>query len=55
VYAQNNWDDRLHAEHMGDLPTVKLQAVADTNRHNVIADLIYRGEYEGVLDWLVSS
>jgi hypothetical protein len=55
VYAVNNWDDRLHAEHMGDLPTVTLQAVPDTGSHNVIADLIYRGEYEGVLDWLVSS
>jgi hypothetical protein len=55
VYAEHNWDDRLHAEHMADLPTVKLHAVADTASHNVIADLIYRGEYEDVLDWLVSS
>jgi hypothetical protein len=54
VYAEHNWDDRLHAKHMGDLPTVTLQAVPDTASHNVIADLIYRGEYEGVLDWLVS-
>jgi hypothetical protein len=55
VYAEHNWDDRLHAEHMGGLPTVALEAVPDTANHNVIADLIYRGEYEGVLDWLVSS
>ena len=55
VYAEHNWDDRLHAEHMGGLPTVTLQAVPGTASHNVIADLIYRGEYEGVLDWLVSA
>jgi hypothetical protein len=55
VYAEHNWDDRLHAEHMGGLPTVTLQAVSGTASHNVIADLIYRGEYEGVLDWLVSA
>jgi hypothetical protein len=55
VYAVHNWDDRLHAEHMGDLPTVTLHAVPDTASHNVIADLIYRGEYEDVLDWLVAS
>jgi hypothetical protein len=55
VYAEHNWDDRLHAEHMEGLPTVTLQAVSGTASHNVIADLIYRGEYEGVLDWLVSA
>jgi hypothetical protein len=55
IYAEHNWDDRLHAEYMGDLPTVALQAVPGTSSHNVIADLIYRGEYEDVLDWLVSS
>jgi hypothetical protein len=55
VYSEDNWDDRLHADHMGDLPTVTLQAVPDTASHNVIADLIYRGKYEDVLDWLVSS
>jgi hypothetical protein len=55
VYAEHSWDDRLHGEYMGDLPTVTLQAVPDTSSHNVITDLIYRGEYEGVLDWLVSS
>jgi hypothetical protein len=54
VYAEQNWDDRLHAEYMADLPTVALQAVPGTNNHNVIADLIYRGEYEDVLNWLVA-
>ena len=40
---------------MADLPTVTLQAMPETGSHNVIADLIYRGEYEDVLDWLVAS
>jgi hypothetical protein len=55
VYAKNNWDDRLHAEYMGGLPTVTLQAVPDTAGHNVITDLIQRGEYQGLLDWLAFS
>jgi len=55
VYAEHNWDDRLHAEHMGGLPTVALEAVPDTASHGVYPDLIYRGKYEGMLDWLVSS
>src|SRR5262249_49114766 len=52
VYAEHNWDDRLHAEHMGGLPTVALEAVPDTASHGVYPDLIYRGKYEGMLDWL---
>jgi len=55
IFAEHNWDDRLHAEYMAELPTVTLQAVPGTSSHNVIADLIYRGEYEDVLDGLVSS
>jgi hypothetical protein len=55
VYAEHNWDDRLHAEYMGDLPTVKLQPVPNTTNHNVITDLIDRGEYECLLDWLIFS
>jgi hypothetical protein len=55
VYAEHNWDDRLYAEHMRGLPTVTLQAVPDSASHNVVEDLIYRGEYQGVLEWLVSS
>jgi hypothetical protein len=54
VYAEHNWDDRLYAEHMRGLPTVTLQAVPDSASHNVIDDLICRGEYVGLLDWLVS-
>jgi hypothetical protein len=55
IYAKHNWDDRLHAQHMEGLPTVTLQAVPAALSHNVVVDLVNRGEYEGVLGWLVSS
>jgi hypothetical protein len=54
VYAEHNWDDRLHAEYVAGLPTITLQAFSDSDGHNVIRDLIYRGEYVDLLDWLVS-
>src|SRR5262249_10665758 len=38
IYAEHNWDDRLHAEYMADSPTVTLQAVPGTSSHNVISD-----------------
>jgi len=53
LYGQNNWDDRLHAEHLSGLPTVSLQAVEDHDEHNVVVELIKRGQFEGFLDWLV--
>jgi hypothetical protein len=55
VYAENNWDDRLHAEYMAGLPTITLQALSDTDSHNVINDLIHHQEYQSLLDWLVAS
>jgi hypothetical protein len=55
VYAENNWDDRLYAEYLSSLPTVTLQAVPDTIEHNVITDLVRRGEYESQLEWLVNT
>ena len=54
VYAEHNWDDRLHAEHMKGLPTVTLQAVPGTANHNVIMDLVLRGGYEVLLEWLLA-
>ena len=55
VYANNNWDDRIHAEHMTGLPTVTLQAVSGSQSHNVITDLICREQYQGLLDWFVCA
>ena len=53
LYAQHNWDDRLHAEYLSGLPTVSLKAVEDHDEHNVVVELIKRGQFEGLLDWLV--
>ena len=53
LYAQHNWDDRLHAEYLSGLPTVSLMAVENHDEHNVLVELIKRGEFEGLLDRLV--
>jgi pimeloyl-ACP methyl ester carboxylesterase len=53
LYGQNNWDDRLQAEYLSGLPTVTLKAVEDHDEHNVVVELIKRGQFEGFLDWLV--
>ena len=53
VYGQNFWEDRLHAEHMGTLSCVTLQAVEDFDGHNVTVELIKRGQFEEMLHWLV--
>jgi hypothetical protein len=53
LYAQHNWDDRLHAEYLSGLPTVSLKAVENNDEHNVVVELIKRGEFAGLLDWLV--
>lgn len=54
VYAENNWDDRLHAQYMKGLGTVTLEGVPESDEHNVITDLVKRGEYESLLEWLVN-
>jgi len=53
LYAQHNWDDRLHAEYLSGLPTVSLQALENNDEHNLVVELIKRGQFEGLLDWLV--
>jgi hypothetical protein len=53
LFAADNWDDRIQAENLRDLPTVTLRAVPGTARHNLLLDLIERGEFEAVLDWLI--
>jgi hypothetical protein len=55
VYGQNNWDDRRHAEHMGELDCVKLSPVENYDGHDVVLELIRRDEYSRALDWLLSA
>jgi hypothetical protein len=53
LFGADNWDDRIQAENLRDLPTVTLRAVPGTARHNLMLDLIERGEFDAVLDWLI--
>ena len=55
VYAEQNWDDRLHAFHLSSLSNVTLRKVANYPKHNVTVELIRRGDYQSLLDWLVGS
>lgn len=55
IYGGDQWDDRIHAEYMGTLPCVSLEAVENCAEHNVIGELIRRGQFERTLDWLIES
>jgi hypothetical protein len=55
VYDRNNWDDRLHAEHLAGLPTVRLDPLEDRGGHAVISALIRRGLFDEKLNWLVQG
>ena len=50
VYAEHNWDDRLHAEHVAGLKDVSLIQVDGAQGHNVAVDLMRAGTYEQVMD-----
>lgn len=52
LFGSSNWDDRIQAEHMASLPTVTLRAV-ESAEHNIIIELILRGEFDSVLDFLM--
>jgi len=49
------WNDRIHAEYMAMLSCVTLQVVENFGEHNVIVELIRRGQFEAALHWLVSD
>jgi hypothetical protein len=53
LFGADNWDDRIQAENLRNLPTVTLCAVPKAGNHNIIADLIRRGDFESVLAWLM--
>lgn len=53
IYGADFWDDRIQAEYMGTLPCVTLQAVDNFGEHNVIVELIRRGQFGTALHWLV--
>ena len=55
VYGQNNWDDRIQAEHMAGLSSVTLCPIENCDEHNVTVPAIIRGEFDSLLDWLVRA
>lgn len=52
VFGENNWDDRLHAEHLRELPSVMLDPLPDYTDHDALIESICRGLLPEQLDWL---
>ena len=55
VYGANNQNDRLHAEHMEELPSVTSQKLEGYGGHNVMIELITRGRFPPLLEWLIGK
>jgi hypothetical protein len=53
VYGEHNWSDRRQAEHMATLPSVTLWPLAECSEHGAIKEVITRGEYPRILEWLL--
>jgi hypothetical protein len=53
VYGDANWDDRLHAENMAELPTVTLAPLEGTSEHNVVTEVLRERRFDEILQWLV--
>ncbi|HEY5412818.1 MAG TPA: hypothetical protein VIJ94_19030 [Caulobacteraceae bacterium] len=49
AYAEHNWDDRIHAEHMLGLEGVTLTRIDSSKSHSVAAELIRIGKFEDLL------
>jgi amino acid adenylation domain-containing protein len=54
TYGEHSWDDRLHAEHLRDVPGVTLHPVEGFAGHNAALELVLRGQFQGLLDWLMA-
>jgi len=55
VYGEQNWDDRLHAEYMASLACARLRPLPGFDGHNVVIELVRRGELAGLLDEFVAD
>ena len=53
VYADSDWDDRIQMEWMGGLPSVALRTVDNYDGHNVVIEVVKRGEFESLLEAMV--
>jgi hypothetical protein len=52
VYGADNWDDRIHAMHVGRAPSVELFPVEDCDQHPPVFELVCRGQFEQFLEWI---
>jgi hypothetical protein len=50
VYAEHNWDDRLHAEHLSGLRGVTQVQVEGAEGHNVAVDLMRSGRFDSLIE-----
>jgi len=53
IYGDASWEDRLHAEYLREVPAVTLLPMQAHGGHNVAAELIRRGHFGTVFDWLM--
>ena len=49
IYGEHCWDDRLHAEHMADVPGTVAVAIPGHDRHGVIHQLVRRRQFDTLL------
>jgi hypothetical protein len=55
AYGADNEDDCHNAHAMAHLPCVTLYKVEGYGRHNIITELVIRGAFDPLLEWLVSG
>ncbi|MBV5324199.1 MAG: hypothetical protein J0626_02420, partial [Rhodospirillaceae bacterium] len=54
-YGEDNSNDRLQAENLSGLPSVRLCPQAGCHNHNVVRDVVMGGQYGEALSWLVAD
>jgi pimeloyl-ACP methyl ester carboxylesterase len=55
VCGEDNWDDRLQAENIGDLSAVTVRLVERFDGHTVANELICRQQFDRMLQWLLPA
>jgi pimeloyl-ACP methyl ester carboxylesterase len=55
VCGEDNWDDRLQAENIGDLSAVTVRLVERFDGHTVANELICRQQFDRMLQWLLPT
>ena len=55
VRGQHNWDDRLYADHLADLANIEVREVAGYPGHQVVLELLLRGEYMSLIEGFLGA